>query len=83
MIKYKRNCKNCNKEFSLRRKSDKTLYCSSKCAMSDPELIQKRKDTLISKYGVDNISKIKSIGDKKEKHIKRIILKMKQLKNVF
>jgi hypothetical protein len=70
MIKYKRNCKNCNKEFSLRRKSDKTLYCSSKCAMSDPELIQKRKDTLISKYGVDNISKIKSIGDKKRKTYK-------------
>lgn len=44
-------------------------YCSQKCASNDPDKIQrgieKYKAIMMDKYGVDNISKLQSIKDKK------------------
>ena len=43
------------------------LYCSSKCCNSDPDKISTTKQNLIDKYGVVNVSQLKSIKDKKSK----------------
>lgn len=40
-------------------------YCSNKCATSDKDLINKRNATIKETYGVDNISQLQSIKDKK------------------
>jgi len=44
-------------------------YCSNKCASNDPDKIkrgiEKYKETVMAKYGVDNMSKLQSIKDKK------------------
>jgi len=40
--------------------------CSAKCAQTDKETKEKRKNTTIEKYGVDNIAKLDSIKEKTE-----------------
>ncbi|MCK9556162.1 hypothetical protein M0R36_10165 [bacterium] len=41
-------------------------YCCSKCKNSDPDVINKNKETLIKKYGVTNASQIPGILEKKK-----------------
>lgn len=41
-------------------------YCSPKCAQSDNSTKEKRKNTVIEKYGVDNIAKLDDIKRKQE-----------------
>jgi len=53
-------CETCGKEHIRKGK-----YCSAKCAANNPSVIQKRKETCLKKYGTDNVSKLKEIGDKK------------------
>jgi hypothetical protein len=39
-------------------------HCSQKCSHNDPEVINKTKHTLITKYGVDNLQKSNTIREK-------------------
>jgi len=40
--------------------------CCQQCTMKNPNKIQKMKNTMIEKYGVDNIAKLKSTQEKKK-----------------
>lgn len=42
-------------------------YCSPKCAQSDSSTKEKRKNSVIEKYGVDNIAKLEEVKKKQEK----------------
>ena len=42
------------------------IYCSSKCCNSDPDKIKLTKKNLVEKYGVENISQLDSIKEKKK-----------------
>ena len=42
------------------------LYCSSKCCNNDPNKIQKTKNNNFVKYGVENISQLEKIKEKKK-----------------
>lgn len=55
-------CPTCGEEF--KRTKNKKKYCSSKCAMNNPDLKKARKETLLKKYGVDNISKLPETREK-------------------
>lgn len=41
-------------------------YCSSKCSQSNPLTKEKRKNTVLNKYGVDNVSKSDIVKKKQE-----------------
>jgi len=56
------NCIICGE---LVKKSTRTgKYCSSKCAANDPEVKEKRKQTLLQRHNVVNVSQIKTVRDK-------------------
>lgn len=59
-------CKKCGGEVSFHRNwlDGYRDYCSSKCTQSNPSTKEKRKNTTIQKWGVDNISKLPSIKEK-------------------
>jgi hypothetical protein len=44
-----------------------SAHCSSKCSKNDEKVIQKIKNTLLEKYGVDNLQKSKIIREKTHK----------------
>jgi flagellar hook protein FlgE len=53
--------------FNKNWKSGYRKWCSPKCAQSDKSTKEKRKLTVIEKYGVDNISKLEETKIKQEK----------------
>lgn len=76
-ITMKQKCQNidCNNLVVQKRKNYTYKFCSRKCAnitkarnapspFSDPEVQKKVKETFLSKYGVDNPWKVKSIQEK-------------------
>lgn len=72
-LKEAPKCKICKTELSLKVAGSVTGdfkvskdYCSSKCSRADPEASEKRKQTLLKKYGVENISQIKEVKEKKK-----------------
>ena len=44
-------------------KSKRAIYCSRSCMSSAPEVIQKRKESTLKKYGVDSFSKIQKFSN--------------------
>lgn len=54
-------CENCKKEFESEKK---TRFCCKKC--STESRIKKQRETLLEKYGVENISQLPSVKKKKE-----------------
>lgn len=67
-LKYKKFCPICGKEFS--KGNNKT--CSDKCAR------ELGKQTILNKYGVDNVSKIPEIKEKISKTLKNKTLEEKE-----
>ena len=62
------NCKKCkNFVCFLDFSRGYQTYCSNKCAMNDPEIINKIKNTLIKKYGKIHHMQVKSIREKTKK----------------
>ncbi len=60
-------CKCGNKTtFNRNWKDGYKKYCSSKCSQSDKLTKLKRKQTVMEKYGVDNIAKLDDVKKKKE-----------------
>ena len=68
-IKELPTCEGCDKkvEFNLKHNTYKS-YCSKECRYKSPNsVINKMKNTLLDKYGVDNSSKIPGVVEKREK----------------
>lgn len=58
-------CKECNKLTKwLSFKKGFQTYCSNKCSSNCKDIINKKKNTCLDKYGVDNVFKAKDVKDK-------------------
>ena len=61
-------CSICGKETSFRSISyGYSTYCSYKCSGLSSDVLEKRRKTVIERYGVDNVSKIIDVKDKIKK----------------
>lgn len=61
-----RYCRTCGKKLKFKNNLNKyPLYCSCKCKSVNPQEIQKKLNTLQTKYGVSNVSQIQAVKDKK------------------
>lgn len=61
-------CLNCGKPNKFRGFAKRCgTYCSTKCMANSKEIQNKRKDTIVDKYGVENISQIVEVKEKKKK----------------
>lgn len=62
-------CKTCGKQQDYYHK--KSVYCSHKCMISDPDYQKKRMDsyrkTCLEKYGVENVYQLEEVKEKKKK----------------
>jgi len=75
-ITFAPNCPCCGNSlpFNYDAKSNEIFmrHCSVNCANSDPEIIKKRKQTSLEKYGVENPSQTERVKEKiKQTNIKR------------
>lgn len=52
-------------------KSGFRRYCSSKCSNSDPEKMELTKRNNLEKYGVENVSEMETVKNKKRKNIEK------------
>ncbi len=60
-------CLNCGKPNKFRGFAKRCgTYCSTKCMANSKEIQNKRKDTIVDKYGVENISQIVEVKEKKK-----------------
>jgi len=66
-------CKMCKRRVSWNKDAlEYRTYCGSKCANNDDDILNKRKQTVLEKYGVECISKATSIKEKiKETNLKK------------
>ena len=63
----KSNCRCGNKTtFNKNFKEGYKKHCSVKCVQSDIETKNKRRQTVLRKYGVDNVAKSQEVKDKTE-----------------
>ena len=62
-------CKYCEKEVQYVGKKNLLFrtYCSNECKYNDTNLVERHKLGCLNKYGVDNISKLDEIKEKKKK----------------
>ena len=64
-ITYRPKCKQCENLVNFQRISrGYYTYCSSKCNVNDPEIIQKREETSMKNYGVRNPAQSKVVQDR-------------------
>ena len=75
-------CKVCGIETSFRSiNEDYKEFCSTKCSMNDSEIKEKYKNSIIKKYGVDNVSKCEDVKLKRKNTCLEIYVETHPLKS--